>query len=511
MDELITFKQQLNQMDMRKVLSSLVIFISVLIFTNSCTVQRSPVTGNKRAYGYSWAEEKQIGADADKQIQQQYGIYDDESLQNYVDNIAQDVLANSDMRGEDVQDRYRNTEFTFRVLDSPVVNAFALPGGYVYVTRGLMSNLRNEAQLAVVLGHEIAHVAARHASQRAFEQQIGQIALIGGAVAGQELLGIPGQNILNLGGQAAQLLFFKYSRDDESESDKLGVEYAAKTNYEAAEGADFFTTLKRLSDQSGQSIPTWASTHPDPSEREERIPELAERWREQGYTMNIENVDQYMSEINNIVYGDNPRQGFTEDGVFYHPDLEFQFPYPEDWQLINTPTAVQIVNQDQNAIMIFQIDSQNSSPSGSVQEFLNQEGVTTGSSSSVTNNGLNGYEAVATAQTQDGNEVRIYLYSVAYEGNIYRFVTYTTAGNFDSYDDIFIETSNGFDELNDRDILNVQPVRLNVFRADRTGSFESFLPGNLPMDITPEEVAIANQVDLDTTIDEGMWIKIPRQ
>lgn len=496
---------------MRRLQSYLLIFISLFVFSSSCTVQRSPVTGKKRAYGYSWEEEKQIGAQADKQIQQQYGVYDDESLQNYIDEVAQDVLANSDMRGEDVQEMYRNTEFTFRVLDSPVVNAFALPGGYVYVTRGLLSNLRNEAQLAVVLGHEIAHVAARHASQRAFEQQIGQLALIGGAVAGQELLGIPGQNILNLGGQAAQLLFMKYSRDDESESDKLGVEYAAKTNYEAAEGADFFTTLKRLSDQSGQSIPTWASTHPDPSQREQRIPELAERWREQGYEMNIEDLDQYMNEIDNIVYGNNPRQGFTEDGMFYHPDLEFKFPYPENWQLINTPTAVQIVNPDQNAIMIFQIDSQNSSAQASVQEFLSQEGVNAVNSSSASNNGLSGYEAVATAQTEQGADVKIYLYSVEYDGNIYRFLTYTLADQFDTYSDTFVQTSNGFDELNDSGILNIQPVRLNVYRANRTGSFQSFLPSNLPMDITAEDVAIANQVQLDETIEEGTWIKIPQQ
>lgn len=505
------FKQHLHRMGMRKFLLSLVTFFSFLIFANSCTVQRSPVTGKKRAYGYSWSEEKQIGADSDKQIQQQYGVYDNDNLQDYVDNIAQEVLSNSDMRGEGVEDIYRNTEFTFRVLDSPVVNAFALPGGYVYVTRGLMANLRNEAQLAVVLGHEIGHVAARHASQRAFEQQVGQLALIGGAVAGQEFLGLPGQSLLNLGGQAAQLMFLKYSRDDESESDKLGVEYAAKTNYAAAEGADFFTTLKRLSEQSGQSIPTWQSTHPDPSQRETRIPQLAEQWKQEGYEMNKEEIDEYMTHINDLIFGDNPRQGFTEDGVFYHPDLEFQFPYPEGWQLMNTPTAVQIVNSDQNAIMIFQIDSQNSSPSASVQEFLDQEGVTAGNSSSASSNGLNGYEAIATAETEDGNEVKIYLYSVSYDGNIYRFVTYTTTDNFDEYDDIFIETSNGFAELNDRDILNVQPVRLNVYRADRTASFESFLPGNLPMDITPEEVAIANQVELGTTIEEGTWIKIPRQ
>lgn len=483
----------------------------VLFVIAACTVQRSPVTGDRRAYGYSWEQEVKIGAQSDKQIVQQFGVYDNESLQNYVDEVAQDVLAKSDMRGEDTQAKYRNTEFTFRVLDSPVVNAFALPGGYVYVTRGLVSHMRNEAQLAVVLGHEIAHVAARHASQRAFEQQLGQLALIGGAVAGQELLGIPGQNILNLGSQAAQLLFLKYSRDDERESDKLGVEYAAKANYEAAEGADFFTTLKRISAQSGQAIPTWASTHPDPSSREDRIPEMAQQWREKGYKMTIQDTDQYMNELNNVIFGNNPRQGFTENGMFYHPELAFKFPYPQNWQLVNTPTAVQMVNQDQNAIMVFEIDGENNTPRASVEQFLNQDGVQGEGGSATSYNNLNGFEAVATAQTQQGAQVRIYMYSVSYDGNIYRFLTYTTSDQFNQYSDIFTQTAQGFDELNDSSILNIQPARLNVYRADRTAPFNSFLPENLPFELTPEDVAIANQVGLDETIEEGTWIKIPRQ
>lgn len=483
----------------------------MLLVLSTCTVQRSPVTGNRRAYGYTWEEEKKIGTQADKQIIQQYGVYEDDGLQAYLDEVAQNVLAHSDMRGENVESKYRNTEFTFRVLDSPVVNAFALPGGYVYVTRGLMTHLRNEAQLAVVLGHEIGHVAARHASQQAFEQQIGQLALIGGAVAGQELLGVPGQSILNLGSQAAQLLFLKYSRDDERESDELGVEYAAKANYEAAEGANFFATLQRISAQSGQSIPTWASTHPDPSDREERIPQLAQQWQQKGYELTIQDTDQYMNELNNIVYGNNPRQGFTENGVFYHPELAFQFPYPEEWHLTNTPSAVQIVNEDQNAIMIFEIDGQNSTPRASVEEFLNQDGVNAAGGSQTSYNGLDGFEAAATAQTQDGVKVRLYLYSVAYDGNIYRFVTYTTADQFDNYRSTFTRTANGFDALNDSDILNIQPARLNVYRADRSALFQSFLPGSFPFEITAEGVAIANQVGLDETIEQGTWIKIPRQ
>jgi predicted Zn-dependent protease len=152
----------------------------------------------------------------------------------------------------------------FSVLDSPVVNAFALPGGYVYVTRGLLAHLNNEAQLAVVQGHEIGHVAARHASQRGLQQQIGQVAIIGGAILGQELLGLPGESILNLSGTAAQLLFLSYSRDHESESDRLGVEYAAMVGYVAAEGAAFFTSLRRISERVWAVNSKYAFYTPEP-------------------------------------------------------------------------------------------------------------------------------------------------------------------------------------------------------------------------------------------------------
>lgn len=486
------------------------LFLILGFFVSSCVVQKSPVSGSKRAYGYSWEQEVNIGKQADQQIQQQYGVYDDEEVLQYVQSVGQEVLSVSHMRRDDTPQEYRNTEFYFRVLNSPVVNAFALPGGYVYVTRGLMAHLENEAQLAVVLGHEIGHVAARHASQRAFEQQVGQIALIGGAVVGQELLGVPGGGILDLGGAAAQFLFLSYSRDDERESDRLGVEYAAMKNYEAAEGAGFFGALERISKQSGQSIPDWQSTHPDPGERANTIPELAKEWQEKGYEQNIEDTDEYMNVIDGMIYGNNPREGFTENGNFYHPDLAFQFQYPESWQVINQPTLVAVVNEDQDAVSIMKIDSV-SSPQASVNNFVNQEGITAVSQNKTENNGLEGHEAEATATTEDGTQYRFYVYAVSYDGNIYQFISYCVADKFGTYRSYFEDTSTSFAELSDQDILDIQPVRLETRKADQSGSFSSFLPGNLPMDIQAEDVAIVNQIGLDETVESGSWIKVPRQ
>lgn len=487
----------------------LVLLAGLLVM--SCVMQRSPITGKKRAYGYSWEEEIQLGAEADKQIQQQYGVYQDDELLQYVKGIGQQVLSKSHMRREDAQQKYRETEFHFRVLNSPVPNAFALPGGYVYVTRGLLAHLENEAQLAVVLGHEIGHVAARHSSQRAFEQQIGQIALLGGAVAGEELLGVPGGEILNMGSQAAQLLFLSYGRDDERESDQLGVEYAAMENYEAAEGAGFFTALKRISEQSGQSIPAWASTHPDPSERENRIPELARQWEQKGYEQKIKGTDQFMNVIDGLVYGENPREGFAREGTFYHPELEFQFHYPSGWNVINQPTMVGVVNEEQDAIITMEIDSEADTPQASVRAFINQEGVTAQGQQQQSVNGLDAYRATATASGENNTEYKFYVSALSYGDNIYRFISYSIADKYDGYESQFVNAINSFARLTDQSILNMQPARLQASRTDRTAAFSSFVPQDLPMDITAEDVAIANQVQLNETIEAGTWIKIPRQ
>src|SRR5699024_6032947 len=132
-----------------------------------------------------------------------------------------------------------------------------------------------------------------------------------------------------------------------------------------------------------------------------------------------------MQEIDGLVYGKNPRAGFTRNGVFYHPELKFQFPYPKGWTLINQASAVQMVNDDQDAIILFQIDSKNDTPKASVKEFLQQDGIEGIAGNNLTNNGLKAFEATAKAQAEGGQDIKLYLYSVDYNGSVYRFVSYT--------------------------------------------------------------------------------------
>ncbi len=485
------------------------ILLILLVASSGCVIQKSAITGHKRAYAYSWSQEVQIGNQANDQVKQQYGLYDDPALAKYVSMIGDSVLDHSDLRGPNVEATYRNTPFHYQVLNSSVVNAFALPGGYVYVTRGILAALDNEAQLAMVLGHETGHVAARHGSQSALEQQAGQIALVGGAVVGQQVLGLPADQILQMGGMATQLLFLRYSRDDEREADRLGVEYSAKAGYKSSDASSFFATLKRMQEQSGQSLPSMLSTHPDPGDRQETIKKLADEWKAKGYKMTTEDQKKYYQKIDGMIYGDNPREGFSKNGMFYHPDLKFQFPVPNDWQIYNQSQEVILANKDQSAVMIMSVDT-NKTAQASVDVFLNQQGITTLKTNSTHKNGLSGFEGYATATTQQG-DVKLFLYAVSYNGNVYRFLDYTTPDKFDSVIGNFTNTAYGFASLTDNSILDIKPVQIQVIEVSSDTKFSDLLPKQLPMDIKPEDVAILNQVKLGDTISKGTLIKIPVQ
>lgn len=482
---------------------------AIMTLAAACvSLEHSPVTDSRRAYAYTWQQELELGREADQQIMDYYGVYDNDALTRYVSTIGERVLEHSHFRREDTREEYANTAFTFRVLDSPVVNAFALPGGYNYVTRGLLAHMTSEAQLAMVIGHEIAHVAARHASQQALRQQAGQILLIGTAVLGEELLGIPGQEVIGLGGSAAQLLFLSYGRDAERESDRLGVEYAAMAGYAAAEGAAFFTALKRISDKAGHSIPSHLSSHPDPGEREVDIARRAATWKEQGFSQEIVNQSEFYQAIDGMIMGENPREGFTRDGVFYHPDLAFRFSVPSGWTLINERSQVVLVSDNQQAVTIFTVPGA-ASPAEAVDEIGNLEQITVNSRESVQINGLQAMVINGTMMNE-GTAYYIEVTGIAHRGNVYRFLSYTPQSAVETHAAALRQSSQGFQDVTDRSVLDIQPARIRIVRADRSASFSSFLPSDLPLGLDAEDIAIMNQVALDETISSGTLLKLPR-
>ena len=480
--------------------------LSVLL--SACgTTNVNYVTGQSQRGAYTWAQERQIGTEADQQIVAQYGVYDDPALAAYVSGIAQNTLETSAYSAPTTPAEIRSTPFTFRVLDSPVVNAFALPGGYVYVTRGLLAYLNNEAQLSVVLGHEIGHVLARHGSQQAQRAQLGQFGVLGAAVLGGIVTGNGrvAEGIAQYGGQGAQLLLMSYGRDAEREADQAGVAYAGFAGYDATQASGFFRSLQRLGAESGSAVPNFLSTHPDPGERAQTILQLAA----QGQNGTTVDAAEYLRRIDGIILGEDPRQGFTEGSTFYHPELRFQFDYPDGWRVQNSPQAVQIANPSGNAVIQMTLVQQTSAQAAA-QALASQQGVQSGGVRTATIGGNRAAVVEGAATTQQG-VLQFSATFIEYGGSVYQILGLAPQAAFAQNQRAFQQTGQSFRRLTDSRYLNRQPTRVNVTTAQRGATIQSLIRGlTLPGGITAEDIAIMNEVNLTDPLPAGQAIKLPQ-
>ncbi|MEM1003716.1 MAG: M48 family metalloprotease, partial [Bacteroidota bacterium] len=303
-------------------------FVLVGLLTLACS--KNPVTGKRELMLMSEKQEIALGGQSDPDIVNSFGLYADSTLQRFITSRGERMARIS---------HRPNLNYEFKVLDSPVINAFAVPGGYVYFTRGILAHFNNEAEFAGVLGHEIGHITARHSAKQYSKTMVAQVGLIVGIVTSDKI-----RQFADLAQTSISLLFLKFSRDNESESDQLGVEYSTRVGYDAHYMADFFKTLNRMRASSGgEAIPSFMSTHPDPADRYRRVGQLADKWqRDLNKTKLKVNRDSYLRMIDGLVYGEDPRQGFFENNRFYHPEMKFQFPIPNNWKTSNSPAKVQM-------------------------------------------------------------------------------------------------------------------------------------------------------------------------
>lgn len=320
------------------------VLTAFLLLFNNCS--RNPVTGKREFVLMSESQELALGKDSDPQILGEFGLYPDSSLQKYLTERGQ-AMAKISHRP--------NLPFEFKVVDSDVVNAFAVPGGYVYFTRGILAHFNSEAQLMGVLGHEIGHVTARHSAKQYTSQTFTQLGLVIGMIAFPKF-----QQFGDLASTGLQLLFLKFSRDHETQSDELGVQYSSKLGYDAHEMASFFNTLGRLSagEDGSQRIPTFMSSHPDPGDRFTKVNALATAFQQQNQGNYRAEREKYLRLVDGIIYGEDPRQGYVDNNTFYHPELKFQFPVPQSWKHVNTPSQVQMASTDQKAMMIMALSGE---------------------------------------------------------------------------------------------------------------------------------------------------------
>jgi predicted Zn-dependent protease len=475
----------------------LIISLCGFIIT-SCSV--NPVTGKKELSLMGEGQEIALGQQSDPQIIATFGLYNDKDLQSFIDQHGQSMAKIS---------HRSHLDYKFRILDSPVVNAFAVPGGYVYFTRGIMAHFNNEAEFAGVLGHEIGHIAAKHSARQYSSQMLAQIGFIAGMVLSEEF-----RQFSDVAAQSMGLMFLKFSRNHESESDQLGVEYSTKVGYDAHYMGDFFNTLHRLSTDDGKkdALPEFMSTHPDPLNRYENVHAMAKEWqaKDPKSSYNV-NRNQYLQMIDGLVYGEDPRQGYEENGYFYHPELLFQYRVPANWQLVNTPSQVQMGEPDGKAAMYLSL-AEGATLQDAMQKELESNKLTLVESSNKTVNGFQALAAVSeqVGQDQQGKEVKIKVlsYFIKYGVMIYKFTGITYDTTFQQFFSTFENSMKSFKKLTDQSKINRKPERIKVVTATSNSSLQQLLNRHKVPSAKAQEVSILNGMKLTDQVTTGTMIKI---
>ncbi|PVX50701.1 putative Zn-dependent protease [Balneicella halophila] len=472
------------------------IFIAFLL--HSCAV--NPVTGKNELMFISEEQELAMGKQYNPQVVATMGLYEDKQLQEFIDRKGNEMAKIS---------HRPNLPYKFQIVDSPVVNAFAVPGGYVYFTRGIMAHFNSEAEFMGVLGHELGHITARHSAAQQSKQTLYSGLLVGGMVAFPEL-----QQFGNLATQGLQLLFLKHSRDDETQSDRLGVEYSTKVGYNAKEMADFFQVLERLQLRDNpQGIPTYLSTHPNPANRNIAVKQQAEKWQNSLNTSDNLKVgrDRYLRMIDGIIFGEDPRQGYVENGVFYHPELKFEFPVPRGWQLQNTPQQVQMAPKDGKAMMMFTLAGKGDLKN-SAQTSLQQLKLQVRENKETT---INDFPALITVSSQMGKDqqgrnveqVRVLSSFIKYGETVYAFHGVAIPKSFNSYYNTFENTMNQFARLTDYSKMNRKPDRIRVKTVSRSTTVEQALRSFGVPNKDLANLAILNNMNLTDRVEAGTLLK----
>ncbi len=316
------------------------LLISTFAVTTGCAGLALPGSGPAAGEAIS-QQERQQGAQAHAQLLEQFGDVYSGRQSEYVVNVGRRISIQSGLSNA-------QNDFTISLLNSPVNNAFALPGGYVYITRNLVGLMNSEAELASVMGHEVGHVAARHSSQRSSRNTIGQILAVGlGLLTGSG-------DIANLAGQAAQLYTLRYSRQQEYQADELGISYLSSAGYDPFAAADMLsslaaqTSLDASASGNARSLPEWASTHPDPAARVARArAEATARGAVPGAGRT--DRDAFLNAIDGMLYDDDPSQGIVDGNTFRHPELRLQFAVPQGYTMQNGSSAVVVTGSDGQA------------------------------------------------------------------------------------------------------------------------------------------------------------------
>jgi predicted Zn-dependent protease len=439
------------------------LFISLILSLLAGCAQ-NPVTGSNDFVMMSEKQEVAIGRQSDEQVKKQYKVYGSKPLQDYVNSVGQRIAK---------QSHRPNLQYHFTVLDSPEINAFALPGGYVYITRGIMAYLNSEAELAAVLGHEIGHVTARHGVRQQSAAQAANLGLTIASIFVPQINTMGGNNLANLVGGA---LLSGYGREHELEADKLGAEYLARTAYDPQAIITVIGVLKnqelqdeKLAKQEGREPRRYHgvfATHPD---NDTRLKQAVAEADQLASTTHFTGRTEFLAATEGLVFNDNSDQGVVRYNSFYHGELGIALQFPPSWQVHNLPTALVAVSPQGEVQMQMKLDE---SPKGTAFEYTRQ---------------LTSYNAQITSISANGLPAALFEQSDTMGGVIFlnkqAFILQAkgkASGNLTSHRDEIIKTVRSFHALSSDERHLLKPLTLHVITA-RTGDTFANLAQNSPL------------------------------
>jgi predicted Zn-dependent protease len=472
----------------------------------------NPVTGQQERSVMSEQQEVQEGAKAHQEVLKEYGVLKNDRVQAYVNDIGQ-RLAKLSHRAQ--------LKWTFTVLDSPEINAFALPGGYVYITRGIMAYLDSEADLAGVIGHEIGHVTARHGAQRATRQQdaalVGLLGGVLGAVLDAKGGGGIGQQIGQVSQQAAAGYVAKYGREQELQADGLGAEYLSRVNYDPRNMIDVIRVLKDqerfaqdVARAEGRPVPqggnSWLASHPSNDERLNAIGRIAAQ-----YQANKNYADEgrmrYLQMIAGMPYGESPEQGLTRGRNFYHSSLNFAMTAPNGWRVVNEADQLNFVAPAGDAALIVQLAPPNAGRNH--EEIIRN--VVKPVSGRVEKYALNGLQAThftGAVQAQGGQRaVELTVATGAAGQNFLMIYAAKDAATLQRNRAALRETEGSFRGMSAQDVAAAKPWVLRTANLPREGF--AGLARSAPMSTLPEQqLKLMNGVYSSGAVQPGALVKV---
>lgn len=454
------------------------------------------------------AAEKSEGAKFHPEILKEFGGPMQSPQTAYVVRVGKNIAVQSGLGNA-------QSDFNVTLLNSPVNNAFAIPGGYVYITRQLVALCNSEAEMAGVLGHEVGHTAARHGKKRQQQSTLANILGVGGTILGSVLgdsgglLGAVGGGLKQYSGTLAQVFSLKYSRTQEEEADDYGIRYLSKAGYDPTALSAMLNSLAmqtsvdaRVAGMGDNRVPEWASTHPDPAKRVVRAATRAKSYP----VSTVRNSDTHFAAINGMLYGDDPAQGVVEGQEFLHPQIKMKFTAPTGYGMQNGTDAISINGNGGKAIFT------QGNYTGDREAYVaaafkavsgENQAIPVGDIRQTTVNGISAFYSSTIVNTQQGQrEVSVFAYEWG-GGTGYHFITITPA-NANPFGSMFSSMS----RLSNAQAAAIKPRKLRVVTAGRADSVASIAARMAYTSFKTERFLALNGLSANSRLAVGQKVKI---